>query len=66
MVFQVGDRLKSKKPHACGGKEWEILRTGADVKLRCVKCGRTIFFSVPETEKMIAAYYKAGENNDGK
>lgn len=65
MKFNVGDKIKSKKPHACGGKEWEITRTGADVKLKCLKCGRIIFVSVPDAEKMTAVYSKKEENNGG-
>ena len=64
MVFKVGDVIKAKKPHACGGREWEIVRTGADVKLRCLKCGRIIFVSVPDAQKMIAVYFPK-EENDG-
>ena len=63
MKFTVGDTIKSKKPHACGGKEWEIVRTGADVKLKCLKCGRIIFVSVPEAEKMTAVYLKKDESD---
>ncbi len=59
MVLKVGDRIKAKKPHACGGKEWEVMRTGADVKLKCATCGRTVFLSVPDAEKMIAVRYPA-------
>lgn len=66
MVFSVGDTIKAKKPHACGGREWEILRTGADVKLKCATCGRIVFRSVPETERMIAVYRpKDKGENDG-
>ena len=31
-----------RKPHACGSSEWEIIRTGADVKIKCTGCGRTV------------------------
>ena len=40
--FNVGDRVELRKKHACGGSEWEITRTGADVRIRCVKCGRSV------------------------
>lgn len=63
MIYRVGDKIKSKKPHACGGKEWEITRVGADVKLKCLRCGRVIFLSVDETTKMTAEYIK-GANED--
>lgn len=40
--FDIGDKIEMKKPHACGGNEWEITRTGADIKLKCCCCGRLI------------------------
>ena len=53
MAYKVGDTIIAKKNHACGGKEWLIVRTGADVKLKCKTCGRIIFLSVDDTSKMI-------------
>ena len=32
--FEVGDIVKLKKPHPCGSSEWEILRVGADFRLK--------------------------------
>lgn len=63
MIYRVGAIIKSKKPHACGGNAWVITRTGADIKLKCVKCGRSIFRSVDETAKMTAEYIQ-GESID--
>lgn len=40
--FTVGDRVIMRKPHACGSYEWEITRTGADVKIKCSGCGRIV------------------------
>ena len=40
--FKLGQRVVMRKPHACGANEWEITRTGADIKLRCLRCGRLI------------------------
>ena len=42
MDIQVGDVLVMKKNHPCGSREWEVLRTGADFKLRCCGCGREV------------------------
>lgn len=33
--FEVGDVIRMKKPHPCGSLEWEILRVGADFRLKC-------------------------------
>lgn len=40
--FDVGDRIRMKKPHPCGSFEWEVLRTGADFRLKCAGCGHQI------------------------
>ena len=37
-----GDRLEMKKPHPCGSKDWEVLRVGADFRLKCKGCGHQI------------------------
>lgn len=49
--YKVGDIIETKKNHPCGGKNWEVLRTGADVKLKCTTCGRIIMLTREETEK---------------
>lgn len=41
-TFDLGDTVVMKKPHACGTNEWTVIRTGADVKIRCVACGRIV------------------------
>ena len=41
-TFALGDQVVLKKPHACGENLWEIVRVGADVKLKCMHCGRVV------------------------
>ena len=41
-AFSLGDKVILKKPHACGENLWEIVRVGADVKLKCAACGRVV------------------------
>ena len=53
MNIQVGDILKLKKKHPCGSLEWEVLRTGADIKLKCLGCGRMIMQPRSSVEKSI-------------
>lgn len=40
--FELGDAVRMKKPHACGENLWTVTRVGADVKLRCARCGRVV------------------------
>ena len=49
--YSVGDIIETKKPHPCGSTQWEIIRTGADVKIKCVTCGRIVMLSREEVEK---------------
>ena len=45
MDYQVGDIVKLKKPHPCGSQEWEILRVGADFRLKCLGCEHQVMVS---------------------
>ena len=51
MLFEPGDIVKLKKPHPCGSYEWEILRVGADFRLKCVGCGRQVMTERKMVEK---------------
>ena len=65
--ISLGDVIQTRKPHPCGGSEWTVIRTGADIKIRCNTCARVVMLdresflrrrkavvsraSVPEEEK---------------
>ena len=51
MNFEVGAIVKLKKPHPCGSREWEILRVGADFRLKCTGCGHQIMVPRKLVEK---------------
>jgi len=51
--FSIGDIVITKKNHPCGGNEWEILRIGADFRIKCVKCGHTLMLSRTKFEKAV-------------
>lgn len=51
MDINVGDLLKLKKPHPCGSKEWEVLRVGADFRIKCKGCGRQVMIARKLLEK---------------
>lgn len=40
--YEVGNKVIMKKGHPCGSNMWLIVRTGVDIKLQCLNCGRTI------------------------
>ena len=53
MNVKVGDILLMKKPHPCGSREFEVLRVGADFKIRCLGCSREVMVARSKAEKNI-------------
>lgn len=51
LIYEVGDIVKLKKSHPCGSSEWEILRVGADFRLKCLGCGHQIMIARRLVEK---------------
>ena len=42
---QVGDTVRLKKAHPCGGRDWTVSRIGADIGLVCATCGRKVMLT---------------------
>ena len=61
--YEVGDIVKLKKQHPCGGSEWEILRVGADFRLKCTGCGHQIMIARKLVEKNTRNLQKKSEEN---
>ena len=53
MEFEVTDIIKMKKPHPCGSYEWEVLRVGADFRLKCAGCGHQVMIPRKTVEKSV-------------
>ena len=53
MDVNVGDVLKLKKQQSCGSREWEVLRVGADFRLKCLGCGHQIMIARKLLEKNV-------------
>ena len=53
MDIRLGDILTMKKAHPCGGDKWLVLRTGADFRLKCLKCGHELMTPRFKAEKNI-------------
>ncbi len=56
--LRVGDIVKLKKKHPCGGYHWEITRTGIDIGLRCLCCGRKVLVPRVNIERRIKLIIK--------
>jgi len=51
--FNIGDIVVMKKNHPCGGNKWEVLRVGADFRIKCLSCGHIIMLSRVKFEKAV-------------
>lgn len=61
--FQQGDVLELKKPHPCGEKRFRVLRTGSDVRIQCLGCGRDMTLPREKLERSVKKVTKE-ENTD--
>lgn len=50
-VFDLGDIVRMKKQHPCGSQNWEVMRMGMDIKIKCLGCGRVVMLPRSEFEK---------------
>ena len=50
-IFNLGDIVKMKKQHPCGSYNWEVMRMGADIKIKCQGCGRLVMLPRSEFER---------------
>ena len=53
MDLHLHDKVELKKAHPCGSTQWEILRVGMDIKLKCTRCGREVMLPRAKAEKGI-------------
>lgn len=51
MNIEVGDILVMKKPHPCGNNRWQVLRIGADFRIKCLGCGHQVMIKRTVAEK---------------
>lgn len=51
--YKIGSIVIMKKGHPCGTNEWEVVRVGADIKIKCIKCGRVIMLDRIEFNKKL-------------
>ena len=51
--YKLGSIVVMKKQHPCGTNEWEITRVGADIKIKCLNCGKSIMLPRVEFNKKL-------------
>ncbi|MCJ7738606.1 MAG: DUF951 domain-containing protein [Anaerolineae bacterium] len=56
MRICVGDRVRLRKSHPCGGLNWEVTRIGTDIGMKCLTCGRRVMLPRSKFEKRVKMF----------
>ena len=62
----LGDVVRLRKPHPCGGYDWTVVRLGADIGLRCIGCNRRVLLSRRELERRLKLFVSRGPNYENE
>jgi hypothetical protein len=60
----LGDRLELRKAHPCGGREWLVVRVGADIGLTCTTCSRRVLLARADLERRFAGWVSRADQVD--
>ena len=58
--FGVGDVVRLAKKHPCGSYEWQVVRVGADIGIRCLKCQRRVLLTRSAFERRVSEFVSRG------
>jgi len=56
----MGDVIRLRKKHPCGNSDWEVVRIGADIGLKCLGCGRRLLLPRREVARRMKEYVSKG------
>jgi len=59
---RLGDVVRLRKPHPCGGYTWEIVRLGADIGIKCLTCGRRVLLPRRQFEKQVKTFVSRADD----
>jgi hypothetical protein len=58
--LHLGDRIRLRKEHPCGSRDWEVVRLGADIGLVCAGCAHRILMDRLDVERRFTAFLARG------
>ncbi len=65
MDIQLGDVYRLRKPHPCGSYDWKVVRVGADIGMRCLKCDHKVLIARSEFERRVKTLLERPETSFG-
>ena len=60
MDLRIGDVLRLRRRHPCGGIDWDVVRLGADIGLECKKCRHKVLIDRPTLQRRILSVIERG------
>lgn len=60
LELRLGDRLRLRKEHPCGSRDWDVVRLGADIGLVCAGCSHRILMDRLDVERRFTEYLSRG------
>lgn len=62
MEIRLGDVVRLRKPHPCGGYEWQVVRLGADIGIKCCRCEHRVLLPRRKFERSVKTFVRRGES----
>ena len=59
LELRLDDVVRLAKPHPCGGRDWRVVRLGADIGLRCLRCDRRVLLPIATVERRAKSVTRA-------
>jgi len=61
-MYKLGQIVKMKKRHPCGGELWKIIRVGMDFRIKCQNCGRSVMLPRRRFERGVKEIIQGSED----
>ena len=61
MEIKLGDVVRLKKKHPCGSDDWQVVRLGADIGIKCLRCQRRVLLERSVFERRVKAFISRGQ-----
>jgi len=58
--IRLGDVVRMRKPHPCGSTDWQVVRLGADIGIRCLGCSRRVLLPRSQFVRQVKTVLKQG------
>jgi len=62
LEIKLGDVVRLKKAHPCGGYDWQVVRLGADIGIRCLTCDRRVLLERGTFERRVREVVSRGDD----